>query len=487
MSSYAARVRPTTPVRVGPRDSRGSSSSRRNKRDHSGSVTPRTPSKRSRLASPSSDRFIPNRAGVDYDLCNYFLGSEPSGYKPSSFMMDTTAAKEEYSDTIAAALLNSPAKGKPILSFGDAPQTPLSPWQNTPPSRTDFLFSGNDPMLHRPKRRERKRKIPTTEDKILDAPDFVDDFYLNLLDWGPDNFLAVALNKSIFLWNAANGDIVELMTVEGDDIVTSLKWANGGQFLGVGTSNGEVRVYDCHTTQKIRTMKSHISRVSCLSWNGQILSSGGRDQTIVNHHVGLERAAVNSMRRHDQEVCGLEWNLEGTVLASGGNDNLLLLWDTHMARNPRHVLERHEAAVKAIAWCPHQPNLIASGGGTADRHIRFWNSATGACIGERDTKSQVCCIKWSKTYKNELVSSHGFSQNQLIVWDYPKMEKLAELTGHTSRVLQMAMSPDGETVVSVAGDETLRFWRIFERETRTKSSRGRKKPPTGIHQHMSIR
>ena len=89
-------------------------------------------------------------------------------------------------------------------------------------------------------------------------------------------------------------------------------------------------------------MKSHISRVSCLSWNGQILSSGGRDQTIVNHHVGMERAVVNSMRRHDQEVCGLEWNPEGTVLASGGNDNLLLLWDTHMARNPRHVLERHE-------------------------------------------------------------------------------------------------------------------------------------------------
>ena len=108
-------------------------------------------------------------------------------------------------------------------------------------------------------------------------------------------------------------------------------------------------------------------------------------------------------------------------------------------------------------------------------------------FGAKLTFLKVCCIKWSKTYKNELVSSHGFSQNQLIVWDYPKMEKLAELTGHTSRVLQMAMSPDGETVVSVAGDETLRFWRIFESERATKSSRGRKKPPTGINQHMSIR
>ena len=38
----------------------------------------------------------------------------------------------------------------------------------------------------------------------------------------------------------------------------------------------------------------------------------------------------------------------------------------------------------------------------------------------------------------------------------------AELTGHTSRVLHMAMSPDGTTVVSAAGDETLRFWQIFD-------------------------
>jgi cell division cycle protein 20 (cofactor of APC complex) len=38
----------------------------------------------------------------------------------------------------------------------------------------------------------------------------------------------------------------------------------------------------------------------------------------------------------------------------------------------------------------------------------------------------------------------------------------AELTGHASRVLHMAMSPDGTTVVSAAGDETLRFWKVFD-------------------------
>lgn len=35
---------------------------------------------------------------------------------------------------------------------------------------------------------------------------------------------------------------------------------------------------------------------------------------------------------------------------------------------------------------------------------------------------------WSKEYK-ELVSSHGFAQNQLVIWKYPSMNKVAELTG----------------------------------------------------------
>jgi len=41
------------------------------------------------------------------------------------------------------------------------------------------------------------------------------------------------------------------------------------------------------------------------------------------------------------------------------------------------------------------------------------------------------------------------------------MVKLKELTGHTSRVLHMAQSPDGATVVSAAPDETIRFWNVF--------------------------
>lgn len=85
---------------------------------------------------------------------------------------------------------------------------------------------------------------------------------------------------------------------------------------------------------------------------------------------------------------------------------------------------QHQAAVKALDWCPWQTNVLASGGGTADRTIRFWNCNNGQCINSVNANSQVCAILWSKTYR-ELVSAHGFANNQLTIWKYPSLTKVS--------------------------------------------------------------
>ncbi len=55
------------------------------------------------------------------------------------------------------------------------------------------------------------------------------------------------------------------------------------------------------------------------------------------------------------------------------------------------------------------------------------------------------------------------------MWKYPTMEKVATLTGHTYRVLYLSMSPDGQNIVTGAGDETLRFWSAFPSTMKGKS------------------
>lgn len=43
--------------------------------------------------------------------------------------------------------------------------------------------------------------------------------------------------------------------------------------------------------------------------------------------------------------------------------------------------------------------------------------------------------------------------------------KTAELVGHESRVLHLALSPNGTTIASAAPDETLRFWKVFDNDS----------------------
>ncbi|KAK9070517.1 hypothetical protein SSX86_010919 [Deinandra increscens subsp. villosa] len=303
------------------------------------------------------------------------------------------------------------------------------------------------------------RKVPKAPHKVLDAPSLQDDFYLNLVDWSSQNVLAVGLGSCVYLWTATTSKVTKLCDLGPNDGVCSVQWTREGSYISVGTSLGKVEIWDGTQCKKVRTMGGHQTRTGVLAWSSRILSSGSRDRNILQHDLRVPSDYISKLVGHKSEVCGLKWSHDDRELASGGNDNQLLVWNQHSAQ-PLLKLTEHTAAVKAIAWSPHQSNLLVSGGGTADRCIRFWNTASGNQLNHVDTGSQVCNLAWSKNV-NELVSTHGYSQNQIMVWKYPTLAKVATLTGHTMRVLYLAMSPDGQTIVTGAGDETLRFWNVF--------------------------
>ncbi|KAJ6968335.1 hypothetical protein NC653_036324 [Populus alba x Populus x berolinensis] len=392
------------------------------------------------------DRFIPNRSAMDMDFAHYMLteGRKAKENPPSQSL---------YQKLLAEAFNMN---GRRILAFKNKPPTLVDPIP---------LFSSSS--VHSSKPVKPQRHIPQRPEMTLDAPDIMDDFYLNLLDWGNNNVLAIALGTTVYLWNASNSSISEVVTVDEEDgPVTSINWAPDGRHLAVGLDNSNVQLWDSTTNQMLRTLRGgHRLRVTSLAWNRHLLTTGGRDAKVINNDVRIREHVVESYEGHRQEVCGLKWSASGQQLASGGNDNLLFIWDRFMAssNSPRHwlhKLEDHTAAVKALSWCPFQSNLLASGGGGNDRHIKFWNTQTGTCLNSVDTGSQVSALQWNK-HERELLSSHGFTENQLILWKYPSMVKTAELSGHTSPVLFMTQSPDGYTVASAAGDETLRFWNVF--------------------------
>jgi cell division cycle 20, cofactor of APC complex len=437
--------------------------------------------------TPCYDRFIPNRSATNMDVGHFKLNENEEDEASQRDSPNTKAHKQNLRENLlgeeCSGGLHEPTRASRILAFKNKAAAAPADYQN----KNRVLYSMNKERVMARKQKS-SRHISSAPERILDAPDLQDDYYLNLLDWSAKNVLSVALGQTVYLWNAGDGSINELMSLENEeDYVSSVSWTPGDStFLAVGTSDSRVGLWDVEQQKQLRSMDGHSARVGSLAWNRHILTSGGRDGLIIHHDVRVRNHKVAVLKHHTQEVCGLKWSPDGQTLASGGNDNLLCLWDAKQSglssgtgasvhQNdfvaPRLVMNEHCAAVKALAWCPWQRNLLASGGGTADRCIKFWNTNTGARLNSVDTGSQVCSLLWNPNDK-EILSSHGFSQNQLCLWKYPTMTKIKELTGHTQRVLHLAAAPDGQTVCSGAADETLRFWKIFDPPSKSAAKSG---------------
>ena len=180
------------------------------------------------------------------------------------------------------------------------------------------------------------RKIPQEPERILDAPNLIDNFYFNPIDWGSKNILSVCLGSYSYLWNYNNLE-TNLLTKNKYDIeYCTSNYMDNGVCIALGLNNGDIELWDIEKKMKIRNLKGHNERVGSLSWNGYNLYSGSKDTNILNHDVRIKNNVVMKLSGgHNKEICSLKWNLDFKYLASGGNDNLVCLWDVRGKLNQK--------------------------------------------------------------------------------------------------------------------------------------------------------
>jgi cell division cycle 20, cofactor of APC complex len=70
------------------------------------------------------------------------------------------------------------------------------------------------------------------------------------MDWSSDNIVTVCLGNSVYLWNAGTGNIEVLFENENGESTCSLAWIQEGHILAVGTSSGNVELWDCQQMKR---------------------------------------------------------------------------------------------------------------------------------------------------------------------------------------------------------------------------------------------
>ncbi|XP_038976691.1 cell division cycle 20.1, cofactor of APC complex-like [Phoenix dactylifera] len=194
----------------------------------------------SRFVDPG-DRFIPTRSLMNLELAQSLLWERPQKKDDRPAIL---TPRDEYRRKVREQLTLD-LEGKPfrMLAFRGIPRR----CKNVLPV---------EEMMQEEWERSRPlnpfRRIPTTPDRILEAQGLMDDDYLNLLDWGKSNILAVALGPSIYLWNAENGDVKLLLEAnDEEDHPTSIAWSGDGKTLAAGFASSRIELWDVASSRQV--------------------------------------------------------------------------------------------------------------------------------------------------------------------------------------------------------------------------------------------
>lgn len=237
-----------------------------------------------------------------------------------------------------------------------------------------------------------------------------------------------------------------------------------------------------------------------------------------------------TIKVHNQQLCGLAWSSDGQLFASSGNDNLCCLFDVDETfgslqtsqylqsdrtaaatvrqsssfsprfspwsdtesppgptYNSRHLhigSEKHRwvhrAAIKAIAFHPCNSRLIATGGGSNDKCIHFFDTASGHSLATIAVSAQVTSLTWSTT-GHEIAATFGYAHPEhpfrIAVFRWPSCQQTVAIPWDGElRALCAIPFPlgrrgsvsskfgprnRGSCIVVAASDQTVKFHKVW--------------------------
>lgn len=151
---------------------------------------------------------------------------------------------------------------------------------------------------------------------------------------------------------------------------------------------------------------------------------------------------TNILQGHTDEIWRLEFSHGGDRLATAGRDKTAIIWDVKNGFVQDKLFSEHTDPIACLAWSPDDTILLTA----AESTIKMWNTQTGVCITTLTQHDYpIGALSWLPSGKG-FVS--GGMDSRIKFWDLSG-SVTSELVNSPSRVLDLAITPDGKRLVAV--------------------------------------
>ncbi|QDS69986.1 hypothetical protein FKW77_003171 [Venturia effusa] len=286
-------------------------------------------------------------------------------------------------------------------------------------------------------------------------------------------YVATGCNRSAQIFDVNNGSIVAILQDsslpdEGDLYIRSVCFSPDGQFLATGAEDKVIRVWDIASRTIKTQFTGHEQDIYSLDYasNGRLIASGSGDRTVRLWDVETGQQAMSLLI--DDGVTTVAISPDNRYVAAGSLDKSVRVWDTSTG----FLVERlegdhgHKDSVYSVAFAPNGRDLVS---GSLDKTIKMWELAAPPRVTPGQGPRGGKCIRTFEGHRDFVLSVALTPDGQWVLsgskdrgvqfWDPNTGTTQLMLQGHKNSVISVAPSPMGKLFATGSGDLRARIWK----------------------------